>query len=588
MGYGPGDVFAGYTIVRLLGRGGMGSVFLAKHPRLPRYDALKLLSDAYSADETYRIRFEREADLAAQLSHRNIVAVYDRGVQDGRLWIAMQYVAGTDAAQALQHGPMHAARAAHIAGEIGTGLHYAHLQGLVHRDVKPANILLQESADSADPENVLLADFGIAKLDTSSSTLTGEGNFLGTLPYTAPEVLNGAAPAASVDIYALGCVLFELLTGRVPFPVTSPLAAMHAHLNTPPPKPSELAFGVPPALDRVVQRAMAKDPADRFATCRDLAVAVRAAVYVDRPAEQAPPADETADAADRPRPPYTLTVRRFAVDGGVELLGPVDTATGSPAERGALETMLRAAGFFHLPLRLPLVRRIDNDPYLELTVAGGGRERTVGFERTGSRHPIELGLIIERLEQLAPWRRVDDGPPRPAGGTPPTTGIVPDAGSAPVPVAPASWPQSLPISHPQPLPASGPTSRPQPLPASRPQPLPTSGPRPDPTSRPGPTSRPQPAVPATHPRSAPTPQPWPGAERPAAAWSAPSVSTPGWTAPRPPRQGAAGPRPAEIAALGVGVLAAFALFLVGPLAGLLAVVLVVAVAVVVLVVRYRR
>lgn len=569
MTYGPGDVFAGYTIVRLLGKGGMGSVYLAKHPRLPRHDALKLLSDSYGADATYRSRFEREADLAAQLSHRNIVAVYDRGSQDGRLWIAMQYVAGTDAAQALLHGPMHAGRAAHIVSEIGAGLHYAHLQGMVHRDVKPANILLQESADAADPENVLLADFGIAKLDSSSSTLTGEGNFLGTLPYTAPEVLNGAAPGPSVDLYALGCVLFELLTGRVPFPVTSPLAAMHAHLSTPPPKPSDVAFGVPAGLDAVVLRAMAKDPAERFSSCREMSVAARAAVYVDRDEHRQPEEQDEPGTADRPRTPYTLTVRRFCTDGTVEQLGPVDTAAGSPAERGALETLLRAAGFLQLPLRLPLVRKIDDDPFIEVSVAGGGHERTVGFELAGSRHPIELRLIIERLEQVTAWRR--------AGGSRPAVARPATDRAQPLPVAehPPSRPApALPGPATQHDPAYGPPSQPIPV---------ASGPPSQPTPA---ASMPRIPVPARGPTrygGGPVRLPGTAQPRPGGTPGSPAGT---WHAVVPGRRHRA--QPVAIAGIGIAALIAFSLYFVSPVAGLVAVIAVVVIAAVVLLLLNRE
>ena len=240
MSLAPGAEFAGYTIESVLGTGGMGTVYLAKHPRLPRRDALKLLNPAFSADPDFRTRFEREADLAATLIHRNIVAVYDRGSVDGQLWIAMQYVAGTDAAVVVRtSNPMPAARAIHIVAEVGAGLDYAHRAGLLHRDVKPANVLLAAADDPAEPEHVLLTDFGIAKSADEVQRLTGTGNLLATLPYVSPEQVEAKPFDHRVDIYALGCVLYELLTGSVPFPAESPFAIMNAHMTKPPPRPSD-------------------------------------------------------------------------------------------------------------------------------------------------------------------------------------------------------------------------------------------------------------------------------------------------------------------------------------------------------------
>ncbi|PRZ43407.1 serine/threonine protein kinase [Antricoccus suffuscus] len=429
MAYHAGDSFAGYTIEGVLGTGGMGAVYLAKHPRLPRRDALKLLSSALFSDATYRARFEREADIAAQLIHRNIVAVYDRGSYDDQLWISMQYVAGTDASKALRdgNGPMHADRAVHIVAEVAAGLDYAHRTGLLHRDVKPANILLAPAPDRSDPEEVLLADFGIAKSMHEGSSLTGAGNLLATLAYAAPEVIEGEKVDHRADIYSLGCVLFELLTGRVPFPTTSPFATMNAQLKDDPPRPSEKVFGVPKAMDAVIGKAMAKNPAERYQSCRELSNAAREALKVsDEPSLRASPLRADTDhevvrnsAGVRPRPPYTLIVRQFASRGGPKLeLGPVDTVTVSTAERGALETLVRAARFFDLPPRLPLERVIDNDVLIEITVQSGDLSRVVGFERQGARHPHELDSLIARIEQITSWHATAAAP---ATASSPTT-----------------------------------------------------------------------------------------------------------------------------------------------------------------------
>lgn len=281
MALNPGDVFAGYTIRAELGRGGMGTVYLASHPRLPRQDALKLLSGHLSTDDKFRARFEREADLAARLFHRNIVAVHDRGSEDGQLWISMQFVDGSDTTQALRlagGGGLDPGRVVRIISEVGAALDFAHRRQMLHRDVKPANILLSPPEEGSDDEEaVLLSDFGIAKLVNESQNLTGTGNLLATLAYASPEQIEGKPIDHRVDIYSLGCVLFELLTGSVPFPNENAFATMRAHLSEPPPAPSnhrpELA-----GFDGVVAKAMAKDPADRYQTCRQLAQAATAAL----------------------------------------------------------------------------------------------------------------------------------------------------------------------------------------------------------------------------------------------------------------------------------------------------------------------
>jgi hypothetical protein len=491
----PGDEFAGYTIESTLGTGGMGAVYLAKHPRLPRRDALKLLNPAFSADANFRARFEREADLASGLIHRNIVAVYDRGSVDGQLWIAMQYVAGTDASVAAHagDGSMTPARVVHIIAEVGSGLDFAHRSGLLHRDVKPANILLAAPDDPSEPEHVLLTDFGIAKSTDEVQHLTGTGNLLATLAYASPEQIEAQPLDHRVDIYALGCVLYELLTGSVPFPESSPFATMTAHLKNPPPRPTDAMPWLPAGFDAVVAKAMAKNPDDRYSTCRELSLAARAALAASAPAasdptraETAPPpaaragaagsadgpaavpgaassiaapggpgaAPAQADAAavaaasislTAPRPPYAVSVRRTsAALGTVAELGPVSTNYLSATNRIALEELLQRSRFFDLPPRLPLEFVVPGDVFQEITVSNNEVSRTVGYEREGSRHPAELDEIISMLERLAGWQQTHQsgGVPRgqyPAGWTP--TATVPPLGGAAYRVTEAHPPQ---------------------------------------------------------------------------------------------------------------------------------------------------
>ncbi len=272
-----GSVLAGYRVVSLLGSGGMGSVYLADHPTLPRYDALKVLSAELSRDGDFRARFLREAEVAASLDHPNIVAVYDRGqTDDDQLWIAMQYVDGTDAEAAIESGGMTPHRAVHIVAEVAKGLDHAHARKIVHRDIKPANFLL--SGPPGANERVLLGDFGIARaLDDVGMTATG--SFMATVPYAAPEVLGGMPIDGRSDIYSLGCTLFRLLTGMTPFPATNGMAAvMMAHLQQPPPRVTDAVPTLPPALDAVIAIAMAKEPAARFPTAYALAEAAATAL----------------------------------------------------------------------------------------------------------------------------------------------------------------------------------------------------------------------------------------------------------------------------------------------------------------------
>lgn len=272
-----GDVFAEYVIERQLGRGGMGSVYLAKHPRLPRMTALKLLNREMVFDKEVRARFEREADLVAQLDHHNIVTVYDRGLEDGQMWISMQYIDGVDAAS-VNPLVLPPERAVQIIAEVGDALDYAHRNEVLHRDVKPANILLARSTGGKG-ERVYLTDFGIARLrDDQGQNLTQTGTFTATLAYASPEQLTGSALDGRSDQYSLACTLFWLLTGAGPFSATNPAAVIQGHLQNPPPPLSSARPGLPPSLDLVLAKAMAKRPDERFPSCSEFAAAARRAL----------------------------------------------------------------------------------------------------------------------------------------------------------------------------------------------------------------------------------------------------------------------------------------------------------------------
>ena len=269
-----GADFAGYTVVRCLGTGGMGEVYLAQHPRLPRQDALKILRAGVSADDEYRQRFEREADIAATLWHPHIVGVHDRGEHDGQLWIAMDYVPGTDTARFVREHHAAGLPAEHvdeIVTAVADALDYAHQRGLLHRDVKPANILLSDTQSAA--RRILLADFGIARWSDDVSGLTATNMTVGTVSYAAPEQLMGKTVDGRADQYALAATAYELLTGRPPFQNSNPAVVISQHLTALPPAIGEhrpeLAH-----LDPVFAKALAKEPADRFDRCADFARAL--------------------------------------------------------------------------------------------------------------------------------------------------------------------------------------------------------------------------------------------------------------------------------------------------------------------------
>ncbi|WP_308188398.1 serine/threonine-protein kinase [Nocardia australiensis] len=275
-----GEVFAGYRIERVLGRGGMGSVYLARHPRLPRSMALKLLNPELFSDSEIRARFEREADLVAQLDHPNIVTVFDRGVDDDQLWISMQFVDGIDAST-IDPKKLPPTRAAQIVAETAKALDFAHGSGVLHRDVKPANIMLARA--TGGQERVFLTDFGIARLRDDAGHLTLTGTFTATLAYAAPEQLTGAEMDGRSDQYSLACTLYWLLTGTAPYAAPSPPAVIQGHLQSPPPRVTALRPDLPPAMNEVLARALGKRTDDRFGSCTEFAEAVYRALRMSAP-----------------------------------------------------------------------------------------------------------------------------------------------------------------------------------------------------------------------------------------------------------------------------------------------------------------
>jgi serine/threonine-protein kinase len=337
-----GETFAGFRIVRLLGSGGMGEVYLAEHPRLPRRDALKILPADVSADDEYRARFNREADLASTLYHPHIVSVHDRGEDEGQLWISMDYVDGFDAARLLTDrfpAGMPPDQVVRIVNAVASALDYAHKQGLLHRDVKPANIMVTH-VDEDDEQRILLADFGIARNVDDISGLTTTNMTVGTVAYSAPEQLMGEEIDGRADQYALAATAYHLLTGSQLFPHSNPAVVISRHLNSPPPAladtRSELA-----ALDPIMSVALAKDPNDRFQRCADFA---RALAEQSRAATMSDPT-----AATRPAPVTQKASRsrkRWAVIAaiiGVVVLAVAAVLVWWPWQEGSSTTTATAS-----------------------------------------------------------------------------------------------------------------------------------------------------------------------------------------------------------------------------------------------------
>jgi hypothetical protein len=265
----PGDEFAGCRIEAIAGRGGMGVVYRATELSLGRPVALKLLAPDRAGDREFRERFQREWRMAASIDHPNVIPVYAAGEQDGSLYLVMRYVGGTDLHALLrEQGRLDPERAAELVAQLASALDAAHAAGLVHRDVKPANVLLAG-------DHAYLSDFGLTRLAGSDTSLTGSGQWIGTVEYCSPEQLRGERTDARADVYSLGCVLFAALCGRPPFAQGTVTSTMLSHLHEPPPMPSEL--GAPREFDRVITRALAKRPHDRYPSTGDLGRAALAA-----------------------------------------------------------------------------------------------------------------------------------------------------------------------------------------------------------------------------------------------------------------------------------------------------------------------
>jgi tRNA A-37 threonylcarbamoyl transferase component Bud32 len=261
-----------YQVVEQLGAGGMATVYKGYHPAMERYVAIKVLSDPLAHDSTFRARFIREARTIARLEHPSILPLYDYGQANGLHYLVMRYVNGGTLGDLIATSSLTIERAGQLISRIGEALAYAHDQGVIHRDIKPANVLIGQEG------NVFLSDFGIAKVVEATLQLTSEGLSLGTPAYMAPEQVHGEGVDARSDIYALGVLLYQLVCGELPFVAETPFSLAFMHIHVQPRPPRQLNPAIPEELERVILRAMAKDPEDRFQTSTDMVRALQAAI----------------------------------------------------------------------------------------------------------------------------------------------------------------------------------------------------------------------------------------------------------------------------------------------------------------------
>jgi predicted Ser/Thr protein kinase len=356
-----GSTFAGYSIEGVLGRGGMGVVYLAEQPELGRKVAIKVIAPALASDPDYLRRFKHESRLAAAIEHPNAIPIYEAGVAGEEIpYLVMRYVDGVDLATLIRReGKLDGARAARIVEQVSGALDEAHARGLVHRDVKPGNVIVEKRRGS---EQAYLTDFGLTKQMDATSGVTATGRWVGTIDYASPEQIRGEHVDARSDVYALGCVLFVALTGQLPFEREADVAKLYAHINDPAPAPSSVAQGVPPQLDAVVGRALEKKPDRRYPSAGDLGRAALAsltgsaigepertvatgeaapvpAVLADTPtvpSERPPEAATAAPPTDAPSPASTGATAETLPPAEAPAPGPTEpTPPPAPPRRGA-------------------------------------------------------------------------------------------------------------------------------------------------------------------------------------------------------------------------------------------------------------
>ena len=403
-----GAQVAGYRIAGTLGRGGMGFVYEAEHAVLGRKAALKTLLPELLEDGDFRQRFVTESQTVAALDHPSIIPIYDAGDADGVVYIAMRYVAGGDLAQLIDSGTLEMERALDILEQVAGALDAAHANELVHRDVKPANVLVEAGG------RVYLTDFGIAKRARTKG-VTQTGFFVGTLDYAAPEQIRGEPVGAPADVYAFGCLVFECLTGKKPFERETDVAVMYAQLRDDPPSVHELRPELPASIDAALAGALAKEEDGRYATCRELVEAIRSCLGGVMPSTTTPPRPapvaEVSTVTNLPIPPTTLIGRDLELAALVELAGREDvrlvTLTGTG---GTGKTRLAIAVAAELAPTLGSVFFVDLAPVAEASVVGSAIGQVLGVEESSDLSPAEsiargLGegsalLVLDNFEQV--------------------------------------------------------------------------------------------------------------------------------------------------------------------------------------------
>jgi YVTN family beta-propeller protein len=351
----PGAVFAGHRIEGIAGRGGMGVVYRATHLALDHVVALKVIAPDLAGDERFRRRFGDESRIAVSIRHPNVVQIHHAGEEDGLLFVTMDLIEGTDLRGLLRElGTLDPEHAVRITGPVAAALDAAHAKGLVHRDIKPGNVLIERR--EGHEEHVYLTDFGLARAVEATTGITATGAFVGTLDYVAPEQIRGQRVDARSDVYALGCVLFETLTGNPPFAARDDkVAKMYAHLQEEPPRLRVLRPDLPGGLDGVIVRALAKEPDERYPSAGDLGRAATAA-SVGAPTVEAERSVAVGAAAPGP-PEATTTAERERADGE-----PVESET---ARATTLEGQAPPT-----PDRMPPPSRRSRGPLLALIGAG--------------------------------------------------------------------------------------------------------------------------------------------------------------------------------------------------------------------------
>ena len=358
-----GSLLAGCRIEGIVGRGGMGVVYRATQLSLERPVALKVIAPDFAGDITFRERFKRESRIAASIEHPNVIPVYEAGEGEGQLYLIMRYVEGTDLRAVIDgtDSGLSPERAAQLVAQVAAGLAAAHRRDLIHRDVKPANVLIDAGGER---EHAYLTDFGIARHSSATSGLTHTGALIGTMDYLAPERIQDQGGDGRADVYALGCVLFEALTGARPYERDNDVAKMYAHLSAPVPSARELRPDLPPELDELAQRAMAKDPDDRFASAGEMSEALTDTLPsrpITAPSPPLPPTEPAAPAeagkaapsAPGPSDPGTEPAATERAEPAPSAPwtdpAPAAPAAGEPAELAATEAALEAEATHKAP-----------------------------------------------------------------------------------------------------------------------------------------------------------------------------------------------------------------------------------------------